>query len=108
MSTCVVLAAPALALPHGRPLCPSQPGGGSGAGGGSLTGLAPPSQGRFTDTVMYYGYYSNTTLNQPCAPPPDGGQCTPEGGGLPYNMPLAYLFTVGAAFFITCITLVYR
>ncbi|XP_015998710.2 transmembrane channel-like protein 6 isoform X2 [Rousettus aegyptiacus] len=63
--------------------------------------------GRFTDTVMYYGYYSNTTLNQPCAPPPDGGQCTPEGGGLPYNMPLAYLFTVGAAFFITCITLVY-
>lgn len=57
---------------------------------------------------MYYGYYSNATLNQPCAPPPGGGQCTPEGGGLPYNMPLAYLFTVGAAFFITCITLVYR
>ncbi|XP_068387352.1 transmembrane channel-like protein 6 isoform X4 [Eschrichtius robustus] len=63
--------------------------------------------GRFTHTVMYYGYYSNATLNQPCASPRDGGQCTPEAGGLPYNMPLAYLFTVGVAFFITCITLVY-
>lgn len=63
--------------------------------------------GRFTDTVMYYGYYSNATLNQLCAGPPDGGQCAPEAVGLPYNMPLAYLFTTGAAFFITCITLVY-
>lgn len=76
--------------------------------GGSLTRPGLPSQGRFTDTVMYYGYYSNATLNQLCAPLPDGGQCAPEGGGLPYNMPLAYLFTVGVAFFITCITLVYR
>ncbi|XP_059527376.1 transmembrane channel-like protein 6 isoform X2 [Myotis daubentonii] len=63
--------------------------------------------GRFTDTVMYYGYYSNATLNQPCADPPDGGQCTPEAASLPYNMPLAYLFTMGTAFFITCFTLVY-
>uniref|UniRef100_A0A8C0Q5E7 Transmembrane channel-like protein n=1 Tax=Canis lupus familiaris TaxID=9615 RepID=A0A8C0Q5E7_CANLF len=63
--------------------------------------------GRFTHTVMYYGYYSNTTLNQPCVPPLDGGQCSREADGLPYNMPLAYLFTVGVAFFITCITLVY-
>nr|XP_019591110.1 PREDICTED: transmembrane channel-like protein 6 isoform X2 [Rhinolophus sinicus] len=63
--------------------------------------------GRFTDTVMYYGYYSNATLNQLCAAPLDGGQCTPEAGSLPYNMPLAYLFTVGVAFFVTCITLVY-
>ncbi|XP_057572624.1 transmembrane channel-like protein 6 isoform X1 [Hippopotamus amphibius kiboko] len=63
--------------------------------------------GRFSHTVMYYGYYSNATLNQPCASPLDGGQCTPEAGSLPYNMPLAYLFTMGVAFFITCITLVY-
>ncbi|KAF6299948.1 transmembrane channel like 6 [Rhinolophus ferrumequinum] len=63
--------------------------------------------GRFTDTVMYYGYYSNATLNQLCAAPLDGGQCTPEASSLPYNMPLAYLFTVGVAFFVTCITLVY-
>ncbi|XP_053767096.1 transmembrane channel-like protein 6 isoform X2 [Desmodus rotundus] len=63
--------------------------------------------GRFTDTVMYYGYYSNATLGQLCASPLGGGQCTPETASLPYNMPLAYLFTMGAAFFITCITLVY-
>lgn len=60
--------------------------------------------GRFTHTVMYYGYYSNTTLSQSCASPREGGQCSPR---LPYSMPLAYLFTVGAAFFITCIVLVY-
>ncbi|XP_045155448.1 transmembrane channel-like protein 6 [Echinops telfairi] len=63
--------------------------------------------GYFTSTVMYYGYYSNTTLNEPCTSPLEGSECTPEAGGLPYSMPLAYLFTVGAAFFITCITLVY-
>ncbi|KAK2494246.1 hypothetical protein MC885_018711 [Smutsia gigantea] len=63
--------------------------------------------GSFSHTVMYYGYYRNATLNQPCAPPLDGSQCTPEAHGLPYNMPLAYLFTVGMVFFITCITLVY-
>lgn len=48
---------------------------------------------------MYYGYYSNRTLSQP------GG---PDADSLPYNMPLAYLLTVGVAFFITCLTLVYR
>lgn len=64
--------------------------------------------GRFTHTVMYYGYYSNTTLSQSCATPQEGGQCSPRLGSLPYNMPLAYLFTVGATFFITCIILVYR
>ncbi|KAM9209827.1 transmembrane channel-like protein 6 isoform 1-T1 [Dugong dugon] len=63
--------------------------------------------GYFTHTVMYYGYYSNTTLNQQCARLLDGHQCTHGEGGLPYNMPLAYLFTMGVAFFITCITLVY-
>ncbi|KAI4533848.1 hypothetical protein MG293_016867 [Ovis ammon polii] len=63
--------------------------------------------GYFTHSVMYYGYYSNATLNQPCASPLNGSQCAPEAGSLPYNMPLAYLFTLGAAFFITCITLVY-
>ncbi|XP_021569281.1 transmembrane channel-like protein 6 [Carlito syrichta] len=39
--------------------------------------------------------------------PLTGDQCTPRVGGLPYNMPLAYLFTMGVAFFITCIALVY-
>ncbi|XP_004394452.1 PREDICTED: transmembrane channel-like protein 6 [Odobenus rosmarus divergens] len=74
----------------------------------SFTGLELlTGGGRFTHTVMYYGYYSNSTLNQPCAPPLAGGQCSREAAGLPYSMPLAYLFTVGLAFFITCITLVY-
>ncbi|XP_013361421.1 PREDICTED: transmembrane channel-like protein 6 isoform X2 [Chinchilla lanigera] len=59
--------------------------------------------GCFTHTVMYYGYYRNTMLNTPCSSP----QCSPGAGSLPYNMPVAYLFTVGATFFITCITLVY-
>ncbi|XP_006869721.1 PREDICTED: transmembrane channel-like protein 6 [Chrysochloris asiatica] len=63
--------------------------------------------GSFTHTVMYYGYYSNTTVNQQCALPGDGSHCISGAGGLPYNMPLAYLFTMGMAFFITCITLVY-
>ncbi|KAM7068657.1 transmembrane channel-like protein 6 isoform 1-T1 [Molossus nigricans] len=63
--------------------------------------------GRFNDTVLYYGYYSNATLNQWCAGPLDGSQCAPEATSLPYNMPLAYLFTIGTAFFITCLTLVY-
>ncbi|GAB1297112.1 Transmembrane channel-like protein [Apodemus speciosus] len=60
--------------------------------------------GRFTHTVMYYGYYSNTTLSQSCASRQEGGQCGPR---LTYSMPLAYLFTMGATFFITCIVLVY-
>ncbi|XP_058532400.1 transmembrane channel-like protein 6 [Ochotona princeps] len=63
--------------------------------------------GRFTHTVMYYGYYSNATLNQPCEAPGAGRQCAPGAGSLPYNMPLAYLFTMGGAFFVSCITLVY-
>ncbi|KAM9315222.1 transmembrane channel-like protein 6b [Pholidichthys leucotaenia] len=73
--------------------------------------------GYFTDTVMYYGYYSNSILH---------GGCKGDGGGrqnvslsnvttqdpcrskhLSYNMPLAYFFTIGMAFFITCIILVY-
>ncbi|XP_055971726.1 transmembrane channel-like protein 6 [Sorex fumeus] len=53
--------------------------------------------GRFTQSVMYYGYYSNATL----------GPCAAGAGRLAYNMPLAYLLTTGAAFFLTCITLVY-
>ncbi|XP_042340986.1 transmembrane channel-like protein 6b [Plectropomus leopardus] len=67
--------------------------------------------GYFSDTVMYYGYYCNYTL---------GGSCGDDGGGqnvslsnqtrldcVSYKMPLAYFFTIGVAFFITCIILVY-
>lgn len=65
-------------------------------------------RGCFMNSVMYYGYYSNATLSQTCAHVGDGSQCSPREGGLSYNMPLAYLFTMGTAFFVTCITLVYR
>ncbi|CAM4648902.1 transmembrane channel-like protein 6 isoform X1 [Caretta caretta] len=61
--------------------------------------------GYFTQTLMYYGYYSNFTLNDPCTP--SCGRCQPGKGHLPYNMPLAYVFTIGVSFFSTCILLVY-
>ncbi|XP_041839862.1 transmembrane channel-like protein 6b isoform X2 [Melanotaenia boesemani] len=71
--------------------------------------------GYFSDTLMYYGYYSNYTLNR-SSRDKAGGQnisvfnstnlnCTSKH--LSYNMPLAYFFTIGMAFFITCIILVY-
>ncbi|XP_036441895.1 transmembrane channel-like protein 6b [Colossoma macropomum] len=60
--------------------------------------------GYFTDSLMYYGYYSNYTLTKTCGN--TGGQSS-CGFHLSYNMPLAYFFTIGMAFFITCIILVY-
>ncbi|XP_037401294.1 transmembrane channel-like protein 6b isoform X1 [Pygocentrus nattereri] len=60
--------------------------------------------GYFTDSLMYYGYYSNYTLTKTCGNTNDQSSC---GFHLSYNMPLAYFFTIGMAFFITCIILVY-
>uniref|UniRef100_A0A8B9JGF6 Transmembrane channel-like protein n=1 Tax=Astyanax mexicanus TaxID=7994 RepID=A0A8B9JGF6_ASTMX len=60
--------------------------------------------GYFADSVMYYGYYSNYTLTKACNGARNQTSC---GFHLSYNMPLAYFFTIGAAFFITCIILVY-
>ncbi|KAM8998982.1 transmembrane channel-like protein 6 [Sarcophilus harrisii] len=74
----------------------------------SFTGLELfTGGGPFTHTVMYYGYYSNFTLNQPCSSHQSSDHCPANAVHLPYNMPLAYLFTIGFSFFITCITLVY-
>ncbi|XP_054635974.1 transmembrane channel-like protein 6b isoform X2 [Dunckerocampus dactyliophorus] len=73
--------------------------------------------GYFSDTVMYYGYYCNYTLQRSCRNESgSGGQyisasnatsldCTLKR--LTYKMPLAYFFTIATAFFITCIILVY-
>ncbi|CAL8330419.1 unnamed protein product [Lota lota] len=61
--------------------------------------------GYFSDSVMYYGYYSDSTLNQMCSESQAG--CDHAQHGLSYNMPLAYFFTIGMSFFITCIILVY-
>lgn len=65
-------------------------------------------QGYFTHSLLYYGYYSNITLNDPSASSLSGSVAPSAPPRLPYNMPLAYLFTVGVSFFATCILLVYR
>uniref|UniRef100_A0A8C3PVH1 Transmembrane channel-like protein n=1 Tax=Chrysolophus pictus TaxID=9089 RepID=A0A8C3PVH1_CHRPC len=67
-----------------------------------LTGV-----GSFTHSLLYYGYYSNTTLNDPSASSPSGSTSPSRATQLPYNMPLAYMFTIGASFFATCILLMY-
>ncbi|KAM3923687.1 transmembrane channel-like protein 6 [Leptodactylus fuscus] len=64
--------------------------------------------GYFTDTVMYYGYYSNKSLNDGCSPKSENPECPGDKGWLTYHMPLAYLFTIGFVFLSTCIILVYR
>ncbi|NWI87702.1 TMC6 protein, partial [Pitta sordida] len=63
--------------------------------------------GYFTHSLLYYGYYSNVTLNDPCASSPQGSRCPLTAPQLPYNMPLTYLSSVGIAFLVTCILLVY-
>ncbi|XP_046895112.1 transmembrane channel-like protein 6 isoform X2 [Hypomesus transpacificus] len=80
----------------------------------------PPSQhgygmelltgtGYLSTSVMFYGYYTNSTIT--C-----GHTVTEEGSNepicanplmLPYNIPLAYFCTIGIAFFLTCVILVY-
>ncbi|KAM3864574.1 transmembrane channel-like protein 6b [Diretmus argenteus] len=71
--------------------------------------------GYFSESVMYYGYYSNYTLRKNCRDD-DGLQNLSLSNGteldcvsqhLSYNMPLAYFFTIGVVFFVTCIILVY-
>ncbi|XP_016113100.1 transmembrane channel-like protein 6 [Sinocyclocheilus grahami] len=59
-----------------------------------LTGM-----GILTDSVMFYGHYANST-NEKCKAEI---KLCPEN----YNMPLAYIFTIGAGMFITCVLLVY-
>ncbi|KAH7943642.1 hypothetical protein HPB52_009666 [Rhipicephalus sanguineus] len=51
--------------------------------------------GLFADTVMYYGHYSNETIQWP------------KGNPLSYNLPLAYFFTVAVCMFACLVTLAY-
>ncbi|NP_001002705.1 transmembrane channel-like protein 6b [Danio rerio] len=55
--------------------------------------------GYFSDSVLYYGYYSNQTLQsgRRCSQSSNGTSCDAT---FSYNMPLVYFFTIGAAFFI--------
>ncbi|XP_061088669.1 transmembrane channel-like protein 6 isoform X1 [Conger conger] len=75
----------------------------------SFTGLELlTGGGSFEDTVMYYGHYANHTLTTGCRPAHNATGPQPAcARRLPYNMPLAYFFTIGVSFFITCIILVY-
>ncbi|XP_029287582.1 transmembrane channel-like protein 6b isoform X2 [Cottoperca gobio] len=86
------------------------------AGISSFTGLELlTGAGYFSDSVMYYGYYSNDTLRKSCADDGEVQNVSLSNGTrldcgskhLSYNMPLAYFFTIGVAFFVTCIILVY-
>ncbi|XP_055650018.1 transmembrane channel-like protein 6 isoform X6 [Falco peregrinus] len=63
--------------------------------------------GYFTHSLLYYGYYSNAALNNPCTSSPNSSACPLTDPPLPYNMPLAYVFSIGVCFLITCILLVY-
>nr|XP_048316442.1 transmembrane channel-like protein 5 isoform X1 [Myodes glareolus] len=50
--------------------------------------------GYFRDTVMYYGFYTNSTIGH-------------ETGGASYNMQLAYIFTIGACLVICFFSLLF-
>ncbi|KAM6472899.1 transmembrane channel-like protein 6 isoform 2-T4 [Liasis olivaceus] len=64
--------------------------------------------GYFSHTLLYYGYYSNFTLNAPDASAANNTHDRQHMHvQLSYNMPLAYLFVTGGSFFGTCILLVY-
>ncbi|KAL1005508.1 hypothetical protein UPYG_G00060000 [Umbra pygmaea] len=81
--------------------------------------------GYFTNSVMYYGYYGNYTVYKNCSisgsSSASSDNLTPSHSlssqsvaphchaevKLSYNMPLAYFFTIGMAFFLTGIVLVY-
>ncbi|NXH15449.1 TMC6 protein, partial [Bucco capensis] len=63
--------------------------------------------GYFTHSLLYYGFYSNITLNDPCASGPNGSVCPLAAPLLPYNMPLAYLFSIAVSFLLTFVLLVY-
>lgn len=59
----------------------------------SFTGLEfLTGEGYFTKTVMYYGFYTNTTISS---------------GGASYNMQLAYIFTIGVCLIVCFFSLLY-
>lgn len=75
-----------------------------------LRSLCAPScafpQGYFTHSLLYYGYYSNDTLSDISSP--KSSVCALAAPLHSYNMPLAYVFTIGLSFLATCVLLMYR
>ncbi|XP_038632847.1 transmembrane channel-like protein 6 isoform X1 [Scyliorhinus canicula] len=88
---------------------------------GSFSGLELlTGSGHFTNTVLYYGYYTNSSWNIL-----DSGRSktsaltnsswnisdseASNAGALTiwYNLPIAYIYTLGTSFFVTCIILVH-
>ncbi|XP_078081763.1 transmembrane channel-like protein 6b [Mustelus asterias] len=74
-----------------------------------LTGI-----GHFTDTVLYYGYYTNSSWNILDSGKSNsnwnisGSEASTVGAlNIWYNMPIAYIYTLGTSFFVTCIILVH-
>eukprot|EP00063_Salmo_salar_P083205 XP_014058040.1 PREDICTED: transmembrane channel-like protein 6 [Salmo salar] len=67
--------------------------------------------GYLSNSLMFYGYYTNSTINTSCRPAEatTGTGCgtTSDPHMMAYNIPLAYFFTIGITFFITGIVLVY-
>ncbi|KAF7667962.1 hypothetical protein LDENG_00038510 [Lucifuga dentata] len=68
--------------------------------------------GYLSHSVMFYGYYTNTFINtsRPIDESPKLLLCDTVGSSetaLPYNIPVAYIFTICISFFIICIILVY-
>ncbi|KAM7386937.1 hypothetical protein PAMA_009523 [Pampus argenteus] len=68
--------------------------------------------GYLSQSVMFYGYYSNTTIKnchgEVSTPGLAGGPCDAvKSQVVPYNIPAAYFFTITITFFIICIILVY-
>lgn len=63
----------------------------------NLPSICSPWQGYLSKSVMFYGYYNNTSCQL--------FSLTNRGV---YSIPVAYFFTIAIAFFIICIILVYR
>ncbi|XP_039977262.1 transmembrane channel-like protein 6 isoform X3 [Xiphias gladius] len=71
--------------------------------------------GYLSQSVMFYGYYTNTIIKSCQAADPGSPEELPDlpvcdsdrPQMVPYNMPAAYFFTTTITFFVLCIILVY-
>ncbi|KAI9514827.1 hypothetical protein NQZ68_031017 [Dissostichus eleginoides] len=70
--------------------------------------------GYLSQSVMFYGFYTNTTLTTSRAADSNATKTADlpifdphQPQMMPYSIPAAYLFTIAIAFFIICIILVY-